>query len=265
MAGCCETHGVSFSAVLETVESLEGQAGVGEQVLGLLRHAEKIAFTPEMRAEVLRHRCGLEATQNGPAVAMETCDRAVSYGDAAGGLEMAKARTRRAKVLVMMDREGATRKAADDLAQVPGQVLLDHPMQKVFWDWAHVDVALALNKTSAALEHAQIARRTLDEVVREKPARAEFLAIADLALGRAWIQAREFEAAWAALSAALVRQRQLDLQNRDYAEYRLYLVRILHALGACPGGAEYRAEAQRLAAELHERDPLRYEYAQETR
>lgn len=263
----CKDPGVNYDAVLGVVESLENQAGVGDETRELLQHLEKIASTSAQRAEVQHHLCGVEWATRGPVVALSVCDRAVYLGDRAGGLYAVRAHTRRARVLIAMDRATALAQAHDDLALAPTLVLLNHPLPKVFWDWAHVDAALAAPKPASdqALDHASSARRTLDDLVAHDASQAEYLAIADWMLGRVWIQAREYESAWTVLSAALQRQRGLDAQHGGYAEYRLYLVRILHAMGACPGGAEHKAEAQRLARELLERDPQRYEYAQENR
>ncbi len=268
VVGACQPErGVSYDAALSVVESLENQAGVGDEARELLRHLEKAAANPSQRAEVLHHLCGVEWATRGPVAAMPTCDRAVGVADQAGGLYKVRARTRRARVLLSLDRPTAFHQAQDDLAQAPMMVLLNHPLSKVLWDWAHVEAALAQPKPAIdqALNHGSSARRTLEELVREDPAQAEYLAIADWMLGRAWVQAKEYETAWASLSAALGRQRGLDAKHSGYAEYRLYLIRILHTMGACPGGAEYKEEARKLALGLLERDPQRYEYVQENR
>ena len=66
-----------------------------------------------------------------------------------------------------------------------------------------------------------------------------------------------------ALRRGVAHQRQLDAENPEYAEYRLYLVRLLRALGDLPGEDAARAEAQRLARELLQRDPQRAQYQAE--
>ena len=62
------------------------------------------------------------------------------------------------------------------------------------------------------------------------------------------------------LQRALDRQRGLDAANPEYAEYRLYLTRILRELGRLPGGAAHAREADELAEGLRARDPQRAEY-----
>jgi hypothetical protein len=92
----------------------------------------------------------------------------------------------------------------------------------------------------------------------------ENTAIADYELGRTLAltdPSADRTTARTALNRALVLQRQLDAQNPEYAEYRLFLTKIFRELSRLPGDNGYAAhEADTLAAELSARDPQRWEY-----
>ena len=106
-------------------------------------------------------------------------------------------------------------------------------------------------------------RGSADRVVEEIRA-AGGTAIADYELGRTLAltdPSADRATARTALNRALVLQRQLDAQNPEYAEYRLFLTKIFRELSRLPGDNGYAAhEADTLAAELSARDPQRWEY-----
>jgi tetratricopeptide (TPR) repeat protein len=106
------------------------------------------------------------------------------------------------------------------------------------------------------------AHHAIEKAAQKNPKVSEFLAIADLRVGEALTSTGKFSEARASLQKALVRQRALDADNPEYAEYRLYLIRILTSLGRLPGEEVAMEEAKRLREELQRRDPLRAEYSE---
>lgn len=258
LAGC--SGGVPVREVLDVAAALEEQAGTGDEARALLLAAERRGDPPE-RAEAVRRRCGLEHAVSGPAVALPVCRTAL---DLAVGRDFARRAERRTSLVL-----AALGRGEEAEAMLPSSPAPDG-LEAALGAWARVEVHRARSRTgpaAGAAEHARealrvalIAGESLRRHVADHPERDEFLAIADWQSGRAAREAGEPVIAEGRLDSALRRQRALDAANPSFAEYRLYLVRILREIGRLPGREAERAEGDALGAELLRRDPARWEY-----
>lgn len=251
LAGCA-TPGVPLQPLLAVEEELAEQAGSALPAGMLLDAVAKVAHAPADRAEIARRRCGLAWAMQGAAAALPGCREAARLGIFAGGESRHRGLQRLSLVLSAAGQGTEAQRIAFAL-QLPAD-----PLGAALLWWAR---GLALQaQHQGAVVAMRTARRLLEEAARRDPKRAEFLAIADLRLGEALAENGEAGAARVALRRGIERQRELDAANPEYAEYRLYLVRLLRALGRLPGEDAARDEGRRLGAELLARDPQRAEY-----
>jgi tetratricopeptide (TPR) repeat protein len=253
----CAPPGVPIADLLPVQEELANQAGTAYPSELLLGAMDRAHPTPAQRAEIARRRCGMAWAMRGAPAALLECRAAARMGAQVGG----KAQHRGMLRLALALADAGEGRGALQLAQ--GLRMPVEPIDRALVWWARGLAQLAQRQDA---EKAMVeARSAVEEAVRQDPKKAEFLAIADLRLGQALSAVGEGDRARAALRSALERQRGLDAANGEYAEYRLYLVRILRALGSLPGEEAAREEGRRLARALLDRDPLRVEYQIEAR
>lgn len=258
LLAACAPKGVPVSDLLPVAEELGGQAGTAYQETQLLNLLDRSHPTPDERAEIARQRCKLDHAMRGAAAALPGCRAAAELGHAAGLRAAEKSSLRLALVLI-----DDPAHAEEGLRLANGLPQPTEPIDQALVLWARGQGRLALRQP--AVDEMLAAYAAVEAAVQRDPKRAEFLAIADYRLGQALAAVGRVDQARIALRRGVAHQRQLDAENPEYAEYRLYLVRLLWALGDLPGEDAARAEAQRLAQELLRRDPQRAQYQAEVR
>ena len=249
---------VPITALLAVETELAEQAGAGDADRKLLDAMLAVARSPDERAEVLRRSCGLQHNLRGPSDAIALCAQALVVARTADPATHHRTGRRFARVLV-----GAG-DAAGALALLDSLPRAQDGLEAALTGWVRAEVLRGLKRAPEALESVQRANVELEGAVRKDPTLREYFAIADYELGRTLAltdPSADRSAARAALNRALVLQRQLDAQNPEYAEYRLFLTKILRELSRLPGDNGYASEtADNLAVELVARDPQRWEY-----
>ena len=249
---------VPLVELLPVETELGEQAGAGDADRKLLDAMLAVARLPDERAEVLRRSCGLQHNLRGPHDAIAVCAQALVVARTADPITHHRTGRRMAKVLA-----GAG-DAAGALALLDSLPRAQEGLESVLTGWVRAEALRGLKRAPEALESVQRASVELQAVVRANPALREYTAIADYELGRTLAltdPSADRATARTALNRALVLQRQLDAQNPEYAEYRLFLTKIFRELSRLPGDNGYAAhEADTLAAELSARDPQRWEY-----
>jgi len=245
---------VPLAALYAVETELSEQAGAGDADRKLLDAMQAAAKSPADRAEVLRRSCGLHANVAGPQAAIAICAQAIVVARTADPATHHRTGRRLAKVLA-----GAG-DGAGALAVLDALPHAQEGLEGALTAWVRAEALQGLQRAPEALASAQEGARQLTLAQRSDLALLEYTAIADYWLGRTSAAAGDVSAAQAHLQRALDRQRGLDAANPEYAEYRLYLTRILRELGKLPGGAAHAREADELAEGLHARDPQRAEY-----
>ena len=249
---------VPLAALYAVETELSEQAGAGDADRKLLDAMLAVARLPDERAEVLRRSCGLQLNLRGPHDAIAVCAQALVVARTADPITHHRTGRRMAKVLT-----GAG-DAAGALALLDSLPRAQEGLESVLTGWVRAEALRGLKRAPEALESVQRASVELQAAVRANPALREYTAIADYELGRTLAltdPSADRATARTALNRALVLQRQLDAQNPEYAEYRLFLTKIFRELSRLPGDNGYAAhEADTLAAELSARDPQRWEY-----
>lgn len=248
----CAARGVPLQPLLAVEEELAEQAGTTLPAGMLLDAVAKVAHAPADRAEIARRRCGLAWAMQGAEAALPGCREAARLGSTAGG-EARHRGLQRLSLVLSAAGQGAEAQQIADALELPAD-----PLGAALLWWARGLALQAQGRSSAVA--MRTARGLLEEAARRDPKRDEFLAIADLRLGEALAADGKTAEAREVLQRGIVRQRALDAANPEYAEYRLYLVRLLRALGRLPGEDAARDEGRRLGAALLARDPLRAEY-----
>ena len=245
---------VPLAALYAVETELAEQAGAGDADRKLLDAMLAVAKSPADRAEVLRRSCGLHANVAGPQAAIAICAQAIVVARTADPTTHHRTGRRLAKVLT-----GAG-DGAGALAVLDGLPRAQEGLEGALTAWVRAEALQSLKRAPEALANAQAGARQLALAQRADSALLEYTAIADYWLGRTGAAAGGVSAAQAHLQRALDRQRGLDAANPEYAEYRLYLTRILRELSKLPGGAAHAREADELAEGLRARDPQRAEY-----
>ena len=253
---------VPIAALLAVETELAEQAGTGDADRKLLDAMLAVARSPDERAEVLRRSCGLQHNLRGPRDAIALCAQALVVARTADAATHHRTGRRLARVLA-----GAG-DAAGALALLDSLPRAQDGLEATLTGWVRAEALRGLKRAPEALESVQRANIELEGAVRKDPTLRKYLAIADYELGRTLAltdPSADRSAARTALNRALVLQRQLDAQNPEYAEYRLFLTKILRELSRLPGGdamarEDAAHEADELAAELSRRDPQRWEY-----
>jgi tetratricopeptide (TPR) repeat protein len=252
VSGC--NQGVSHNNLYPILDEMENQAGMAGPAFTLMDKMEEVAALPD-RAELARRRCGLTwATAGAAEKTLVLCQQAAHLGNKVGGEQRHKNYQRLALFLAASGRGG-------EAEQISYSLLMpkDDLAAGLLW-WARGLALKAQGKNY--LGPMLSAHRAIEKAAQRNPKVSEFLAIADLRVGEALTSAGKYPEARASLQKALIRQRALDADNPEYAEYRLYLVRILTALGRLPGEEATMEEANRLREELQRRDPMRAEYSE---
>lgn len=247
-------HDVTFEELGRIQDEDANQAGSAYPASLLLDSMQKIARSDAERAEVLRRRCGLIWAMQGAERALPVCQDAVRLGDGAGGVQSHKNRQRLSLVLSALKKGDEAHRLAFSL-EVPKE-----PLAAGLLYWARGQALLAQGNIKSAVDTMSLARGSIELAAQLNPKHEEFLAIADLHLGEALIAAKNYDEAKIVLRRGMIRQRALDLANPEYAEYRLYLVRLGTALGRVPGQEQAAEVATGLRDELIQRDPTRAEY-----
>ncbi len=234
------------------------QAGAWDADRKLLAAMLRVVKTPADQAEVLRRSCGLEYNVVGPEAALPICVRAFNSSVLADTATHHRTGRRLAKVMSAGGMgEGA-------LAVLDALPRAQAGLEAALTGWVRAETLRRLNRFPDALLSAKQAAQELDAAIDAGAAPPEYKAIADYELGRTLAltdPSADRATARTALNRALVLQRQLDAQNPEYAEYRLFLTKIFRELSRLPGDNGYAAhEADTLAAELSARDPQRWEY-----
>jgi hypothetical protein len=253
---------VPLAALYAVETELSEQAGAGDADRKLLDAMQAAAKSPADRAEVLRRSCGLHANVAGPQAAIAICAQAIVVARTADPATHHRTGRRLAKVLA-----GAG-DAAGALALLDSLPRAQEGLESVLTGWVRAEALRGLKRAPEALENVQRASVELQAAVRVNPTLREYTAIADYELGRTLAltdPSADRTTARTALNRALVLQRQLDAQNPEYAEYRLFLTKIFRELSRLPGGDAMAREdaahqADELASELSRRDPTRWEY-----
>ena len=245
---------VPFGDLLQVETELAEQAGCAYSDRLLLDAMKRAAVSPQEHAEVARRRCALEHADKGPQAALPICRGAVEIARQAGEPYLHKAHRRLALVLLASGDAHAARQELDQATRD-----LPDPLEVALDRWAIGEAELALGHPDLAQAAAWSGLLAAELAIERDPKRGDYLALAHWHLGRAWAATDpDLGRYW--LRRALEQQRQIDARDPEYAEYRLYLVRILADLGALPGEEAAAQEEQRLAAELRRRDPQRWEY-----
>ncbi len=229
-------NGIQVDKMLDISGELIEQAGTTYQAGLILDEVEASHLSPVQKARAKTQRCRLKWVQEGPfAAAVNTCDEA-------DGIT-------RARVLTAVGTPLAAARILD-LYELPVD---DIKRALYFWARGMVDIALESPEgAKATMGHAKLA---VIEAVKKDLKKAEFLAIADYRLAQAETFAGDLEQARSHLLSAYSRQVDLDAKNPEFAEYRLFLVRILIAM--------HDPRAKSMAQDLLARDPSRYEYKAE--
>lgn len=249
---------VPLAALLAVETELNEQAGAGDADRKLLDALYAAARLPVERAEVLRRSCGLQHNLRGPRDAIAVCAQALVIARTADQATLQAVGRRMAKVLAGADDAAGALTLLDSLPRAA------EGLESVLTNWVRAETLRRLNRAPEALESAQRAYLDLEKAARADSSLGEYFAIADYELGRALAPTNP-AAARAALLRGLSLQRQLDAANPEYAEYRLFLAKILRELSHLPDGetaarSEFAREADELAADLLRRDPRRWEY-----
>ena len=245
---------VPFSDLLQVETELAEQAGCAYSDRLLLDALKRAAVSPQEHAEIARRRCALEHAADGPQVALPICRAAVEIARQAGEQHLHRAHRRLALVLLASGDARAARRELDQATQD-----LPDPLEVALDRWAIGEAELALGHPDLAQAAAWSGLEAAELAVDRDPKRRDYLALAHWHVGRAWaVTAPDLGRHW--LRKALEQQRQIDARDPEYAEFKLYLCRILLDLGALPGEEAAAQEAQRLGAELRRRDPQRWEY-----
>lgn len=253
-SACRGVAAVPLAQLAAVEDELANQAGASDADRKLLDAMAAAARTPAERAEVLRRSCGLLAAVSGPRDALAHCAQALVAGRSAGPAAHHLAGRRLSLVLCGAgDPVGA-------LALLGGLPPAPSALDGVLTGWARARALRDLGRAPEAASAARAARSELEGAVAADPRLGEYLAVADYELGRALAAAGDRAGARSALLRALALQRTLDARNPEYAEYALYLARILRELGRLPGGESDARGAAELGAALLARDPLRWEY-----
>ena len=248
-----ESAAVSLRALYAVETELAEQAGTWDADRKLLDAMLRVAKEPRDRAEVLRRRCGLEYNVNGPQAALDICLQALRWATTADPITHHRTGRRLAKVMSAGGMGEGALAVLDALP--PAQAGLEAALT----GWVRAEILRRLNRLPEALLSAKQAAQELETAIQAGAAGAEYRAIADYELGRA-ITPTDPDGARMLLTGALVRQRALDQENPEYAEYRLYLARILWALVDIDADPTRATEANTLTRELQARDPQRWEY-----
>lgn len=245
---------VQLQDLLQVETELAEQAGCAYSDRLLLDALKRAAVSPQEHAEIARRRCALEHAADGPQVALPICRAAVEIARQAGEPYLHKAHRRLALVLLQGGDAHAARREMDQAVRD-----LPDPLEVALDRWAIGEAELALGHADLAQAAGWSGLQETELAIQRDPRRRDYLALAHWHLGRAWAATDpDLGRYW--LRRALEQQRQIDNRDPEYAEYRLYLVRILLDLGALPGEEAAQQEAARLGAELRRRDPQRWEY-----
>ncbi len=249
---------VPLAALLTVETELNEQAGAGDADRKLLDTLYSAARSPVERAEVLRRSCGLQHNLHGPRDAIAICAQALVIARTADQATLHSVGRRMAKVLTGADDATGALALLDSLPRAADG------LESVLTNWVRAETLRKLNRAPEALESAQRAYLDLEKAARADNSLGEYFAIADYELGRA-LASTNPGAARIALLRGLSLQRSLDAANPEYAEYRLFLTKILRELSHLPDGetvarSEFAREADELAADLQRRDPQRWEY-----
>lgn len=244
---------VPLAALLAVEEELAEQAGTGDADRKLIDAMLAVAHSPNERAEVLRRSCGLQHNLRGPRDAIAVCAQALVVARTADSAVLHRTGRRMARVLTGADDAAGALTLLDSLPRA------QEGLESVLTSWVRADALRGLGRAPEALENTQRAYWELEAAVRKDLSLKEYLAVGDYELGRALAPSDPF-AARTVLLRGLAIQRQLDSTNPEYAEYKLFLVRILRELGKLPSGGQFAHEADVLGGELSARDPQRWEY-----
>ncbi len=253
MLGC--KKGVELDMLYPILDEMENQAGMSGPAFSLMDKMEEVADL-QGRAELERRRCGLTWAMEGARSerALILCQKAAGLGDQVGGAQRHKNYQRLALFLAAAGRGGEAEQLSYSLLMPKNNLAAG-----LLW-WARGLSLKAQGKEY--LDAMRSAHYAIERAAQQDPKVGEFLAIADLRLGEALTSTGKFVDAGTVLQRGLERQRKLDSENPEYAEYRLYLVRLLDALGRLPGQEKTISESRRLREELQRRDPMRAEYTE---
>mgnify|MGYP000169732249 CR=1 FL=1 len=134
----------------------------------------------------------------------------------------------------------------------------DDPIDDAMTAWVQADLAGRCGSHALALRWADKAHGLVERAAAD-PNKAEFLAIADYYLGRSLANVGDSRA-MSVLKRGIDRQVRLDEANPEYAEYRLWLIRLYLEAGKLTGGESELKRGMEMLPALNARDPLRWEY-----
>lgn len=242
------------ATILPAVEEMLEQAGTADVATRLLDLIDRGDPPADVAADAARYRCKLGHVMRGPnRGVLDLCGLALGMARRAGG-EALEQKALIRLTLVYTDAgqlDEAAKYAA--LLHVPD----NDPITAAFVHWAKG--GLLLKQKKWAVDEMGMASEAIQVAVRHDENKAEFQAIADFRRAQALMAAAQIADATAAIESAILRQRHLVEKNDGYAEYSLFLVRMLHLRGNL-GDEAAAEEAKELADELLDRDPKRYEY-----